>query len=227
MLLSSLFEENDKPKKVKEGLKMGDYGHEKEKAAAAAQPKAHVSKIDMTGKICKSCHKGKYKETSVHDDWEGKLHCSNCGDETKRWVSKVKEGETGPKFTGYWKGKDKGTPGTKMVGAAESVTNEEGNPTDKISLDIPLFIRMMEYAREDAKTDMDLHNVTERAIKLMQEHDYLCMDNYKDLVGGQPTGGEKPVGEDKIKGKDGKACWDGYRYNGTKNGKDSCVKVKR
>jgi hypothetical protein len=32
--------------------------------------------------------------------------------------------------------------------------------------------------------------------------------------------------EAKKKGADGKACWDGYRYNGTKNGKDSCVKVK-
>jgi hypothetical protein len=31
--------------------------------------------------------------------------------------------------------------------------------------------------------------------------------------------------ESKKKGADGKACWDGYRYNGTKNGKDSCVKV--
>jgi hypothetical protein len=31
--------------------------------------------------------------------------------------------------------------------------------------------------------------------------------------------------EGKIKGADGKACWDGYRYNGTKDGKDSCVKV--
>jgi hypothetical protein len=32
--------------------------------------------------------------------------------------------------------------------------------------------------------------------------------------------------EAKKKGADGKACWDGYRYNGTKNGKDSCIKVK-
>ena len=29
----------------------------------------------------------------------------------------------------------------------------------------------------------------------------------------------------KIKGIDGKACWDGYRYAGTKDGKDKCVKV--
>jgi hypothetical protein len=40
--------------------------------------------------------------------------------------------------------------------------------------------------------------------------------------------GPKPIKESKkIKGADGKACWDGYRYNGTKNGTDSCVKVKK
>jgi hypothetical protein len=33
--------------------------------------------------------------------------------------------------------------------------------------------------------------------------------------------------EGKKKGADGKACWDGYRYNGTEDGKDSCVKVKK
>ena len=27
------------------------------------------------------------------------------------------KGETGPKFTGHWKGKDKGKPGKKMVGS--------------------------------------------------------------------------------------------------------------
>jgi hypothetical protein len=30
---------------------------------------------------------------------------------------------------------------------------------------------------------------------------------------------------EKIKGADGKACWKGYRYAGTENGKDKCVKV--
>tara|TARA_R100000951_G_scaffold92098_1_gene80475 strand:+ start:3064 stop:3519 length:456 start_codon:yes stop_codon:yes gene_type:complete len=32
---------------------------------------------------------------------------------------------------------------------------------------------------------------------------------------------------DKKKGIDGKACWDGYRYAGTENGKDKCVKVEQ
>jgi len=31
--------------------------------------------------------------------------------------------------------------------------------------------------------------------------------------------------EGKKKGIDGKACWDGYRYAGTEDGKDKCVKV--
>lgn len=39
---------------------------------------------------------------------------------------------------------------------------------------------------------------------------------------GQLVGGME---EDKKKGVDGKACWKGYRYAGTKNGKDRCVPV--
>lgn len=33
------------------------------------------------------------------------------------------------------------------------------------------------------------------------------------------------VSEGKIKGVDGKACWKGYKYAGTENGKDKCVKA--
>lgn len=37
---------------------------------------------------------------------------------------------------------------------------------------------------------------------------------------------EEAENSGKKKGADGKACWEGYRYAGTKNGKDKCVKVK-
>jgi len=43
-----------------------------------------------------------------------------------------------------------------------------------------------------------------------------------DLVGDAEESIER---ESKIKGTDGKACWKGYRYAGTKNGKDKCVPV--
>lgn len=39
-------------------------------------------------------------------------------------MKSAEKNSTGPKFTGYWKGKDKATPGKKMVGAAESVIHE-------------------------------------------------------------------------------------------------------
>jgi hypothetical protein len=37
---------------------------------------------------------------------------------------------------------------------------------------------------------------------------------------------EEAQSSGKKKGADGKACWEGYRYAGTKGGKDKCVKVK-
>jgi len=46
-----------------------------------------------------------------------------------------------------------------------------------------------------------------------------------DLVGGDSVQhNDKPI-EEKIKGVDGKACWKGKRYAGTKNGKDICIPV--
>jgi len=59
----------------------------------------------------------------------------------------------------------------------------EADTTDTVSMDIPLLLRMMEYAREDAKTDLDLHDVAEKMIELSKHHDYLCMDNYNEIVG--------------------------------------------
>jgi hypothetical protein len=60
---------------------------------------------------------------------------------------------------------------------------EETNPTDKITMDVPLFIRMLEYAREDAKTDMDLHDVTEKALALSTSGETLTMANYESIAG--------------------------------------------
>jgi membrane protein required for beta-lactamase induction len=58
------------------------------------------------------------------------------------------------------------------------------NPSDKITVDVPLFIRLLEYAREDAKTDMDLHNVAEKAIAASETGKTLTMAEYDSLVAG-------------------------------------------
>ena len=59
------------------------------------------------------------------------------------------------------------------------------NPRDIITVDVPLFIRLLEYAREDAQTDIDLHNVSENAISLALLGKTLTMDDYSSIVGSQ------------------------------------------
>jgi hypothetical protein len=69
-----------------------------------------------------------------------------------------------------------------------TINEEEGaeqDVVDAIVMDVPLFIRMLEYAREDASTDMDLHDVAEKAINLTKEEKVLTMKSYEDLVGGE------------------------------------------
>jgi hypothetical protein len=60
--------------------------------------------------------------------------------------------------------------------------NEGFNPKDVIKLDVPLLIRMLEYAREDAKTDMDLHDVAENLITLSANGQTLDMNHYNKIV---------------------------------------------
>jgi hypothetical protein len=64
-------------------------------------------------------------------------------------------------------------------------TNEakQEDPTDIIAMDVPLFLRMLEYAREDAEQDIDLHKVTERAIEAVKLRGLLSMEDYQDIVG--------------------------------------------
>jgi hypothetical protein len=68
---------------------------------------------------------------------------------------------------------------------------EISNPTDTIKMDVPLFIRMLEYAREDAKTDMDLHDATEKAITLSTSGKVLTMADYSSIISDM-----KPLNED-------------------------------
>ncbi len=56
---------------------------------------------------------------------------------------------------------------------------------ETITMDIPLFIRALEFAREDAIDDEALHRFTEKAIELSRSCDKpLMMDIYNKLVKG-------------------------------------------
>jgi len=86
----------------------------------------------------------------------------------------------------------------KIKGLAQNLREEE-DPTDIIAMDVPLFIRMLEYAREDAEEDVDLHDVTERAIEATKLRGVLSMDDYDTLVVSKKELDEKMlVPKDKI-----------------------------
>jgi hypothetical protein len=52
---------------------------------------------------------------------------------------------------------------------------------DIVKLDVPLFIRLLELAREDVKQDADLHDVAEAVIKLSQKG-VATMADYDSIV---------------------------------------------
>lgn len=85
---------------------------------------------------------------------------------------------------------------------------KEGHGLDQGDLDYLQFIA--DKHPDDTKL--------EKIIKFLSKSNIL-VDKTKDLSKG------KEVEEEKIKGADGKACWKGYRYAGTEDGKDKCVKV--
>lgn len=66
-----------------------------------------------------------------------------------------------------------------------STVKEGTDGIDTVSVDVPLLIRLLEYAREDAQTDMDLHHVAERMIELSQEDRTLTMNDYQKICGGK------------------------------------------
>jgi hypothetical protein len=70
---------------------------------------------------------------------------------------------------------------------------------DVVKLDVPLFIRLLELAREDVKQDADLHDLAEAVIKLSQEG-VATMADYDQIVSFmQKQGGSATEELDRIK----------------------------
>jgi hypothetical protein len=93
--------------------------------------------------------------------------------------------ETGNKrFSGIMKATKKQFANDSKSAKKESAElgETDSNPVDTITMDVPLMIRIMEYAREDAKTDMDLHDVAEKLIKLGTSGRALSMQDYSAIM---------------------------------------------
>jgi acyl carrier protein phosphodiesterase len=82
---------------------------------------------------------------------------------------KVSHSKTGAFIT--WKN-------SRMI---EDTLEERVDKKDSVILDIPLLIRIMELAREDIKTDMDLHRVVEKLINIRNKG-MLTMKDYNYIA---------------------------------------------
>jgi hypothetical protein len=62
-------------------------------------------------------------------------------------------------------------------------TPEITDEVDTITMDVPLFLRALEYSHEEAKNDLNLHQITQNAIEYSKEYGTLSMDNYYEIFG--------------------------------------------
>lgn len=55
-----------------------------------------------------------------------------------------------------------------------------------LEVSVPLLIRLMEWCREEAKSDIEVHQAVEKMIGLYcpERHPVLDMDDYEELVRG-------------------------------------------
>jgi len=151
-----------------------------QQAAIAINMKKHGKKpkhVDEAGENLEELN------TKTLKSYVGKRLARNPNVMAANTVGKVKKQRAGIDLA-----MDKIIPGSairkpKIASTEDVEIIPEADATDTVSMDIPLLLRMMEYAREDAKSDEDLHDVAEKMIELSKHHDYLCMDNYNEIVG--------------------------------------------
>lgn len=72
--------------------------------------------------------------------------------------------------------------GAAIEKAMDIKEEEQQDVIDTVTLDVPLFIRMLEYAKEDAADDMDLHDLAEKTIALNKQKGILSMEDYDTLI---------------------------------------------
>jgi len=66
---------------------------------------------------------------------------------------------------------------------------------DIIQLDVPLFIRLLELAREDVKQDADLHDVAE-AVTQLSQNEPATMQDYDKIVAFMQKQGQQTEAND-------------------------------
>ena len=168
---------------------------------AGSSPDDHISD-EQVRKRAKSYYNEYLKGTSVDDLFEAESEFSPIG-YAKKVHKKIMTLAAAAKEADMSQSQlakliqDKFNKNFKMTYEADVPVSED--IPDIIAVDVPLFIRLLEFAREDAGDDMDLHEVAERAIEAVKARGVLSMDDYDTLVPPKDLDeGKLVVTKDKI-----------------------------
>ena len=142
--------------------------------------------------------------------------------------------EAAKKAAQHWGLKSTSGVSAHLADDSDDVKEAEEDVVDTVTMDVPLMIRMMEYAREDAQDDIDLHDVAERMIAMSKDGP-LSMDDYDSIVRSVealPAPKEEPVeegyyapGPETMPGAVGPQEDTNVSFNQTKNFGDAYVTV--
>lgn len=53
-----------------------------------------------------------------------------------------------------------------------------------VAMSVPLLLRLLEFAREDANSDLDLHFIAENVVKAGDHKSHLTMKDYDEILVG-------------------------------------------
>ena len=56
------------------------------------------------------------------------------------------------------------------------------NDKDVIKVTVPLVIKLLEFAREEAESDLDLHFIAENLVELSKRDEVIDMKDYKRIT---------------------------------------------
>lgn len=95
------------------------------------------------------------------------------------------------------------------MGSSDSHDSEEGNgeenPEDVLKMDVPVFLKFLEYARENADSDDALHELAEKITKCCGDGDKtITMDDYEQICdyGSEECGDSEESNEPKQFGQE-------------------------
>jgi hypothetical protein len=70
---------------------------------------------------------------------------------------------------------------SSLVNPAKPKLKETQDPVDTVTMDVPLLTKILELAREDIKSDTELHDLVSKLVE-MKNQGTLTMDQYDQLI---------------------------------------------